>query len=179
MKKNSVPLATAEHQGKITSSTKSEHINKIHQNRFADVTSWRRALWNQGVIFRHWPAARRVQPPALSSAPAPTVWSLRKHQHPRLSFCSTELRDGVKWDINPGLNVSLFSSSIVYKWRLGAILSERIVCVKTKAHLNARRPSFESATALTVKHWTVDLMMFVTLLVNYSGRPYCVYESNE
>ena len=109
----------------------------------------------------------------------PTVWSLRKHRHPRLSFCSTELRDGVKWDINPGLNVSLFSSSIVYKWRLGAILSERIVCAKTKAHLNARWPSFESATALTVKHWTVDLMMFVTLLVNYSGLPYCVYESRE
>lgn len=27
---------------------------------------------------------------------------------------------------------------------------------------------------LTVKHWTVDLTMFVILLVNYSGQSYCV-----
>lgn len=69
--------------------------------------------------------------------------------------CSTKLWSRSTDNINPGLNMSLFSSSIVYKWRPGSIFSEHIVCVTTKANLNAHWPY--SADSQTLDCWLYNV----------------------
>ena len=119
---------------------------------------------------------------------SPLVWHLHlshsvKPQNIKIHFCHFVVQScRIVWSrsshkINPGLDMSSHGRPIVCKWRLGYILSEHIVCVKTKANPNAYLPSSRQLLCWQLTVGTVVFIMFVILLVNNSASLYCVYEA--
>lgn len=56
-------------------------------------------------------------------------------------------------------------------------LSGRIVFAGNRNSSKFIVAFLQAATVLTVKHWTVDLTSFITLLVNYSEHLRCLYKA--